>query len=174
MIRKSPCGVMSMLRRSSRNDSTFAHTIRAPVLLQPITGFWWSVWRWKLRHGIVRWKLSRGKCRDICGHGCAELQSRGLWGARCYSFSAGQWDIRLSCEEASSRVGLCCCTTMHVRILPGRHMTCCVSNYIETSSSILRIFRTWHLQTLSCFKKWRSILLVNASQLMKTWRMLVE
>ena len=41
-------------------------------------------------------------------------------------------------EEASSRVKLFCCTTMHVRILPGRHKSCRVSNCIRTSSS----FRT--------------------------------
>ena len=34
-------------------------------------------------------------------------------------------------EEASSRVELFCCTTMHVRILSGRHKPCCVSNSIE-------------------------------------------
>ena len=35
-------------------------------------------------------------------------------------------------DEASSRVELFCCTTMHVRILPGRHKPCCVSNSIGT------------------------------------------
>ena len=48
-------------------------------------------------------------------------------------------------EETSSRVELFCCTTMHVRILPGKHKACCVSNSIGTSSSILRTVRTWHL-----------------------------
>ena len=33
-------------------------------------------------------------------------------------------------EEASSRVEFFCCTTMHVRILPGRHKPCCESNSI--------------------------------------------
>ena len=45
-------------------------------------------------------------------------------------------------EEASSRVELFCCTTMHVRILPGRHKPCCLSNSSGTSSSILRTVRT--------------------------------
>ena len=45
-------------------------------------------------------------------------------------------------KEASSRVELFCCTTMHVRILPGRHKPCCVSNSIGVSSSILRTNRT--------------------------------
>ena len=40
-------------------------------------------------------------------------------------------------EEASSRVELFCCMTMHVCILPGRHKPCCVNNSIGTSWSIL-------------------------------------
>ena len=55
-------------------------------------------------------------------------------------------------EEASSRVELFCCTTMHVRILPGRHKPCCVSNFIGTFSSILRTVRTWHRRTSSFSK----------------------
>ena len=74
-------------------------------------------------------------------------------------------------EEASSRVELFCCMIMHVGILPGKHKSCCVSNSIGTSSSILRIVRTWHRRTFSCFQKW-STLLVNASQMMETRRML--
>ena len=42
-------------------------------------------------------------------------------------------------EEASSRVKLFCCTTMHVLILPRRHKPYCVSNSIGTSLSILRV-----------------------------------
>ena len=75
-------------------------------------------------------------------------------------------------EEARFRVELFCCTTMHVRILPGRQKPCCVSNFIGTSSSILRTVRTWHPRTIFCFQKWRNTLLVNASQMMKTRRML--
>ena len=55
-------------------------------------------------------------------------------------------------EEASSRVELFCCTTMHVRILPGRHKPSCVNNSIGTSSSILLTVRTWHRRTFSCFQ----------------------
>ena len=55
--------------------------------------------------------------------------------------------------ETSSRVELFCCTTMHVRILPGRHKPCCVSNSTETSSSILHTVRTWHRRIFSCFQK---------------------
>ena len=40
-------------------------------------------------------------------------------------------------KEASSRVELFCSMTMHVRILPGRHKHCCVSNSIGISSIIL-------------------------------------
>ena len=89
-------------------------------------------------------------------------------------FYSDLWNLRLSYRRASYRVGLFYCTTMHVRILPGRHKPCCVSNSIGTSSSILCTFRTWHRRIFSCFQKWRSTLLVNVSQIMKTWRMLVE
>ena len=53
-------------------------------------------------------------------------------------------------EEASSRVELFCCTTMHVRILPGRQKSCCVSNSI---GSILRTVQIWHRRTFSYFQK---------------------
>ena len=56
-------------------------------------------------------------------------------------------------EEASFRVELSCCTTMHVRILPGRHKDCCVSNSTETTSSVLHTVLTWHHRTFSCFQK---------------------
>ena len=56
-------------------------------------------------------------------------------------------------EEVSSRVELFCCTTMHVRILSGRHKPCCVNDSIGASSSILRTVRTWHRRTSSCFQK---------------------
>ena len=57
-------------------------------------------------------------------------------------------------EEASSRVELFCCTTMHVRIMPGRHKPRCVSNFIVTSSSILRTVRTWHRRPFSWLACW--------------------
>ena len=50
-------------------------------------------------HAVVCRILSRGKCRDSCGHGCADWESRRLWGARCYSFSAGRWNLMLSCRR---------------------------------------------------------------------------
>ena len=56
-------------------------------------------------------------------------------------------------KEASSRGELFCCTTMHVRILPGRHKPYCLSNSIGTSSSILRTVRTWQRRIFSCFQK---------------------
>ena len=71
-------------------------------------------------------------------------------------------------EEESSLVELFCCTTMHVRILLGRHKPCCVSNFIGTSSSIFRTVRIWHRLTFSCFLNLRSTLLVNASHMLKT------
>ena len=57
-------------------------------------------------------ELSRGKCRDSCGHGCADWESRRLWDARCYLFSADRWDLRLSCpREVKSRMELLFCST---------------------------------------------------------------
>ena len=60
--------------------------------------------------------------------------------------------LRYLAEEATARVELFRCTTNHVRISPGRHKPCCVSNSIGTSSSILRKVRTWHRRTFSCFQ----------------------
>ena len=71
-------------------------------------------------------------------------------------------------EETSSRVKSFCCTTMHVRILPGRHKPSCVSNSVGTSSSNLRAVRIWHHRTLSCFQERRSTSQENVSQIMKT------
>ena len=56
-------------------------------------------------------------------------------------------------EEESSGVAFFCCTRMHVRMLPGRHMPCCVSNSIGISSSILHTDGTWQYRTYSCFQK---------------------
>ena len=49
--------------------------------------------------------------------------------------------------EARSRMELFCYTTMHIRILPGRHEPCCVTNCIGTSSSILRTVWIWPRRT---------------------------
>ena len=68
-------------------------------------------------------------------------------------------------EGASSRVELFCCTTMHVRILPGRLKPCCMSNFIGTSWSILRTVRTWHRWTFPCIQKLGSTLLANDKDL---------
>ena len=127
------------------------HTVRAPVLLQPIIGFWSSVWCWKLPHADVRRTLSRGKCRDICGHGCADWESRRLRGARCYSFSAGWWDLRLSYRKGKLSRGI----MLHDKCTSAYCPAVWVINTIGTSSSILRIVRTWHCRTFPCFQKWR-------------------
>ena len=50
--------------------------------------------------------LSCGKCRDSCSHGCADWESLRLWGARCYSFPAGLWNLRLSCRGAKLSRGI--------------------------------------------------------------------
>ena len=39
---------------------------------------------------------------------------------------------------------------------------------------LFRTVQTWHRRTFSCFQTWWSTLLVNASQMMKTRRMLIE
>ena len=78
----------------------FVHTVRAPVLLQPVIGFWRSVWCWN-----VAWcrctsdLVLRDKCRDSCGHGCANWDSRQLW-------DAGRWDLRLSCRRGKLSRGI--------------------------------------------------------------------
>ena len=120
----------------------------------------------KFPHAVVSQTLSRGKCRDSCGHGCANWESYWLWGARCFFLQANEI-LGYLAKEVNSHVELFCCTTMHVLILPGRHKPCCVSNSIETSSNILRTVRTWHRRTFSCFQNWRSTLLVNVHNL---WR----
>ena len=122
-----------------------------PVLLQPIIGFWCSVWCWKLSHAVAHQTLSHGKCRDSCGHGCADWETRQLWGAK-FCFLQADEILGYLAEEASSRVELFNCTTVHVRMLP-RHKPCYLSNSIGTSSSILHTVRAWHRRTFSCFQK---------------------
>ena len=58
---------------------------------------WFLVFSVMLKSCLMQ--LSRGKCRDSCDHGCADWESRRLWGVKCYSFSAGRWDLRLSCRR---------------------------------------------------------------------------
>ena len=77
-------------------------------------------------------------------------------------------------EEARSRVELLfCCTTMYVRIFPGRHKSSCMSISIGAFSNILHTVRNWNGRTFSSFQKWRNSFLVNGSQMMN-WRILVE
>ena len=59
--------------------------------------------------------LSRGKFRYSCDHGCADWASRRLWGARCYSFTAGRWDLRLSCRRGKLSLGI---VLLHVNTRP--------------------------------------------------------
>ena len=56
-------------------------------------------------------------------------------------------------EEASSRVELFCCTTMHVRILPRQTQGLLREQFYRASSSILLTVRTCHRWTFSCFQK---------------------
>ena len=48
----------TLVRRPSRKWRTFAHTLRASLLLQPIIGFWCSVDVEKLPHAGVRQVVS--------------------------------------------------------------------------------------------------------------------
>ena len=78
----------------------FAHT----VLLQPIIGFLCPLWCWKSPHAVLRRTLSRGKRRDSCGHGSADLKSRRLRGV--IRFLQADEILGYLAEEASSRVEL--------------------------------------------------------------------
>ena len=53
-------------------------------------------------------------------------------------------------EDASSRVELLCCTTMHVHILPSRYNPYCMSN--STGTCILHTVQTWYLWTFPVSK----------------------
>ena len=140
----------------------------------PIIGFRCSVWRWKVALAVVRRTFSRGKCRDICGHGCVDWESHRLWFARCYSFSVGQWGLRLSCPRDKFSRGI---FLLHGNAHPhtARQTQTLLReqfhwDIFEHPPS--RTVRTWHRRTFSCFQKWRSTLLVKALEIMKTWRML--
>ena len=120
-------------------------------------------------------QLYVGSCQMVsavsCGHDCVDWEFRWLWGEvrGVICFLQANEILGYLPEEASSCIELFCCMTMHVRILP--------DNTRLAASAISSVYlrasvRTWHRQTFSCFQKWRSTLLVNASQMMKTWRML--
>ena len=140
-------------------------------MLQQIIGFWCSVWCWKLSHAVVRCTLSRSKC---FGHGCADRESRRLWDARCYKCSAGRWVLRLSCRRGKLSRGI---VLLHDNARP---------HTARQTQALLREQFHWDifehppyspdlaLSDFFLFPKWRSTLLINASQMMKTWRMLVE
>ena len=61
---------------------------------------------------------------------------------------------------------------MHAHIPPGRHSPCCMIHSIGTHLTILPTVRTWHHQTFTSFQRWRSTLLVNDLQMMRTYSML--
>ena len=70
-------------------------------------------------------------------------------------------------KETSCRVKLFCCV-MHVRILPGRHKHYWdIFEHPPYSPDLAP-------SDFFLFKKWRSTLLINTSQMMKIGRMLVE
>ena len=78
----------------------------------------------------------------------ADCEVRGV-----FRFLQADEILRYLVEEESSSVELFCCTTMHVRILPGRYKPCCESNSTGTSSSIVNTVRTWPRRTFSLFQK---------------------
>ena len=55
---------------------------------------------------------------------------------------------------------------------PGRHRPCCMMHSIGTHLTILPTVRTWHHQTFTSFRRWRSTLLVNDLQMMRTYSIL--
>ena len=58
--------------------------------------YWFLVFSVMLKIASCNCTSDLLKYRDSCGHDCTEWESRRLWGARCYSFSADRWDLRLS------------------------------------------------------------------------------
>ena len=139
-------------------------------LLQPIIGFWCSVWCWKVAScscHVVSAEIAVAMVVPI--ENPAYCKVRGV-----VSFLQVDEILGYFAEEASSCMELFCCMAMHVHILPSRHKPCFMGNSIGTSSSILCTVWTWHHQTFTYFQNWWSTLLVNASQMMKTWSMLVE
>ena len=70
-----------------------------------------------MSHAVVRRTLLRGKCRDRCGHGCADRESPDCEAQRVIRFLYADEILGYLVEEASSRVELLSCTTIHVRIL---------------------------------------------------------
>ena len=101
------------IRGPSTKERTFVHTVRAPVLLHPIIGFWCSVGYSKVCHALVRRTLSLSTFRDSCGQGCsmtienpADCEVRGV-----ISFLQADEILGYLAEEANSPVKLFCCTS---------------------------------------------------------------
>ena len=100
---------MAVFSRLTLEDTKAAQKVKNVSAYSPRTsfvGFWWSVCCWKLFRAVVRRTLPRGKCRDSSAHGCADWESHRLWVARCYSFSEGRRDFRLSCRRCKLSRGI--------------------------------------------------------------------
>ena len=91
------------------------------------------------------------------------------WCLLCYDVF-----VRLfrTAAEANSYVALFWSMTLHAHIPPGRHRPCCMMHSIGTHLTILPTARTWHHRTFTSFRRWRSTLLVNDLQMMRTYSML--
>ena len=125
----------------------FAHTVHALVLLLPIIGVFCprdvENCRMQLYFGpcqVVSAQIALTMALPIVNP--VDCQVRGV-----IRFLQADEILGWLAEESSSRVELFYCTTMHVRILSGRHKPCSVSNSTEMSSSIFRTVRTWHRRT---------------------------
>ena len=117
------------------------------------------VWCWKVPHVVVRRTLSRGKCSDSC-------EVIGV-----IRFLQTE-EILLSCRRGKLSRGN---FLLHDNAR---------SHTARQTKALLRKQFHWYIfahppyspdlaqSDFSCFQKWKSTLLLNASQMMKTWRML--
>ena len=86
---------------------------------------------------LVTWYVQIAVAMAVAIQNPAEYEVRGV-----IRFLHADEIIGYLAEEASSRVELFYCTTMHVLILSCGHKSCCVSNSTGTSSNILRTVLT--------------------------------
>ena len=149
----------STVRRPSRKSRTFSYTARAPVLLQPIIGFFCSEWRWK-----CLMQLHVGSCHVVNAELAVVMAVPIENSARCYSFSAGRWDLRLCCRRGKLSRGI---VLLYDNARP---------HTARQTQALLREQVHWDIfehppyspdlapSDFSCFQK-----MVNSLQMRKTW-----